>query len=95
MASIEKRVWRKPDGESVTRYDATITRKGSRRRTKTFKLRTAAERWVRLVEAEIERGVFKSTDIAERTLLRDIMRRYLKEVAPLKKTSSQKSGSRP
>lgn len=86
MASIQKRVWQNEKGESVTRYDATITLKGSRRRTKTFRVRGAAERWVRLVESEIERGVFKSTDVAERMTLHDVMNRYIKEVVPLKKS---------
>lgn len=86
MASIQKRMWVGAKGDTLTRWDAAITRKGNRRRTRTFKTRGAAERWVHLTEAELERGTFKSTDVAERMTLRDAMRRYLQEVSPLKKS---------
>ena len=49
--------------------------------------RADAERWGRMVEAEMERGVFISRDEAESTTLAEALRRYEVEITPRKKTA--------
>ncbi len=71
MASIRNRngVWQ-----------ARITRKGQTSVSKTFLSKQDAERWARQIESEIDRGTYTNTALAERTLFRDIIERYIQEV---------------
>ena len=48
-----------------------------------------AQKWARLVESEMDRGVFISTAKAEPTTLDELLERYKKEVVPLKKSQRQ------
>lgn len=89
MASIVKRNWIDDSGKPHVRYDAYVGRKGFKRQSKTFKTKGAADRWVRLIEADLEKGTYKSTDIAERLTLRDAMERYCREVVPTLKSRTQ------
>lgn len=88
MASIVKREWVDKKGESQIRYDAYVARRGYRKQVRTFKREAMARRWVRLVEAELEKGAFKSTSVAERMTLREAMARYVREVLPTKKSQA-------
>ena len=71
MASIRNRngVWQ-----------ARITRKGQTSISKSFLSKQDAERWARQIESEIDRGTYTNTALAERTLFRDIIERYIQEV---------------
>lgn len=86
MASIVKRAWIDDAGRPQLRFDAYIARKGFKRQIKTFRTKTAANRWVRLTEADLEKGAYKSTSVAERMTLRDAMRRYCETVLPTLKS---------
>lgn len=55
MASIVKREWVDTKGKAQIRYDAYVTKRGHRKQIKTFKRQEMALRWIRLVEAELER----------------------------------------
>lgn len=86
MGSIVKREWKNADGARETRYDAYVTKRGHRKQVRTFKRMEMAQRWVRLIEAELEKGTFKCTALAERMTLREAMQRYVEEVIPTKKS---------
>jgi integrase len=82
MASIRKRVL---NGEA--RWDVTVTRRGAPRQTRTFQTRAAAERWARETERDIERGAWRSTAMAERTTVGELLKRYREEVLPAKRSA--------
>lgn len=71
MASIRNRngVWQ-----------ARITRKGQTSVSKSFLSKQDAERWARQIESEIDRGAYTNTSLAERTLFKDIIERYIQEI---------------
>lgn len=75
MASIRKRII-----EGEVRYDVTVTRRGAPRQTRTFQTKAAAERWARETERDIERGAWRSTDVAERMTVAELLTRYDAEV---------------
>ncbi|MEC9362912.1 integrase [Sinimarinibacterium flocculans] len=87
MASIRKRSL---NGEA--RWDVTVTRRGAPRQTRTFRTKAAAERWARETERDIERGAWRSTAMAERTTLAQLLERYRDEVAPTKKSAHDLKG---
>lgn len=66
-------------------WEAQIRRKGSPTLTKTFTYRQDAEVWARMVESEIERGLFISRSTAESTTLKDALDRYEKEITSTKR----------
>ncbi len=78
MASINKR------GEG--QWQAKIRKKGYKTISKTFPTKAKAEQWTRLVESEMDRGIFMSTAEAENTLLSELLTQYANEVAPTKKS---------
>ncbi len=78
MASINKR------GEG--QWQAKIRKKGYKTISKTFSTKAKAEQWARLVESEMDRGIFMSTTEAENTLLSELLTQYANEVAPTKKS---------
>jgi len=59
--------------------------------SKTFETRADAERWARLIEVEMDKGVFVSRAEAEATPLKKLLERYLLEVTPLKKGAAPES----
>lgn len=80
MATITKR------GEG--QWQAKVRKKGYQDQTKTFSTKVKAEQWARMVESEMDRGVFMSTSVAENTVLSELIDRYVKEVAPSKKSEA-------
>jgi len=80
MASISKRglFWR-----------AQIRTKGYPSQSRTFDTRAAAEKWARLVESEMDRGIFIDRSEAERTSLSDALDRYGREITPSKRGQAQ------
>lgn len=71
MASIRNR-----EGK----WQARITRQGHSPISKTFQSKQDAERWARQVEADIDKGSYTNVALAERTLLKDVIERYIREV---------------
>lgn len=82
MGSIIKREWVDTKGEKQLRFDAYVTKRGYRKQSKTFKREAMALRWMKLIEAELEQGAYKSIHVAERMTLGDAMQRFAREVLP-------------
>lgn len=80
MATIRKR-----NNENFISYEVQVRKKGHPPQTKTFRSRADAEKWGRMLESEIDRGVFIDRGEAESTTLGEALKRYLNEVTPLKK----------
>ena len=66
-------------------WQVRIQRKGYPDQTKTFVTRNAAAEWARLIESELDRGVFINRTQAENTTLGELLQRYLLEITPHKK----------
>jgi integrase len=62
------------------KWQARITRQGHSPISKSFQTKQDAERWARQVEADIDKGSYTNVALAERTLLKDIIERYIQEV---------------
>ena len=71
-------------------WKAVIRRTGNPTVSKTFRLKTDAEQWARNAEDEIIRGVYISKSHSEKTTIAKALERYLEEITPTKKPSSQK-----
>lgn len=69
------------------KWQTLIRRRGQQPQTKTFLNRSDAEKWGRLIESEIERGVFIDRSTAESTTLAELIDRYIEEVTPHKKSA--------
>jgi integrase len=67
-------------------WQSKVRKKGYPVQSKTFTTKAQAERWSRLVESEMDRGIFLSTTEAENTLLSDLIDRYKAEIVPTKKS---------
>lgn len=78
MATISKR----GDGQ----WQSKVRKKGYPAQSKTFPTKSQAEKWSRLIESEMDRGIFLSTNEAETTLFSDLVKIYKKEVVPTKKS---------
>ena len=62
-----------------------VRRRGMRQATKSFAARAEATRWARLLELEMDRGVFVDRTEAERVTVGQLIDRYLREVTPKRK----------
>ncbi len=71
-------------------WKAIIRIKGNPLETKTFRIKRDATDWARTTEDEIVRGIYISRNVSERTTLVQALHRYVKEVSPTKKPSTQK-----
>ena len=56
---------------------------------KTFETKAEAKRWARLVESEMDHGVYVSREEAENTSLAEALTRYANEITPRKKGARQ------
>ena len=72
-------------------WQAQVRKKGQPLQSKTFETRADAERWARLIEVEMDKGVYVSRAEAEATPLNNLLERYLLEVTPLKKGAAPES----
>ncbi|EAT15532.1 hypothetical protein [Desulfuromonas acetoxidans] len=81
MASIGKR--------GPYQWQVKIRRKGYPLQSKTFETEVEAKKWARLIESEMDRGVFHSQVEAENTTLDEALERYLQEITPSKKGAKQ------
>lgn len=71
-------------------WKAVIRRTGNPTVAKSFRVKRDAENWARKTEDEIIRGIFISQSHSEKTSIAKALERYLKEVTPTKKPSTQK-----
>lgn len=77
-------------------WEAQIRRKGYPAQRKTFETKSNAHAWARMIESEIDRGIFVSRAEAERTAFHQLIDRYISEIAPKHKgaySEYQTSGS--
>lgn len=79
MASIKRR---------ESGYQVQIRRRGYPSVTKMFPSLKEAEAWSRLIESEMDRGIFQDRTEAERNTLGDILQRYMQEISPRKKSGA-------
>ena len=64
------------------KWQARVRRSGQPDVTKTFLTKVDAEKWARSIEIEIDRGTYINTDYAQKTLFKELIQQYLKEVTP-------------
>lgn len=55
--------------------------------TKTCKTKADAKKWARLIESEIDQGIFIDRTEAERTSIGELIDRYIQDVTPLKRSA--------
>ena len=70
-------------------WQAKVRRKGYPTQTKVFRAKREAEVWARSIESEMDRGTFAPRGEAEKTSLGECFERYLVEVIPTKKATTQ------
>ena len=70
-------------------WQVQIRRYGVKPETKTFPTRDEAKIWARLIESEIDRGIYVSRYEAEHITFSELVHRYQKEVTPHKKSASR------
>ena len=71
-------------------WQAQVRKKGRPPQSNTFDTRTAAEKWVREVEYEMDRGRVSRAE-AESTTLKEPLDRYREEITPLKKGATSEA----
>ena len=69
------------------KFQVQVRRRGMRPAVKSFNTKTDADRWARLLESEIDRGVFVDRTEAQRTTIAELIDRYRAEVTPGKKSA--------
>ena len=74
MASIVKR-----KHKHKTTYLCFICRKGFKTLRKTFQTRQDAQKWSRYIERNLDSGISTDFSEASRVMIKDLLKRYLKE----------------
>lgn len=64
------------------KWHARVRRSRQPTVAKTFLTKQDAEKWARSVEIEIDRGTYINNSFAQKTLFKDLIQQYLKEVTP-------------
>ena len=64
------------------KWHVRVRRSGQSTVAKTFLIKTDAEKWARSIEIEIDRGSYINSSYAQKTLFKDLILQYLKEVTP-------------
>jgi len=82
MASIRQRsgVWQ-----------ARVRRKGFPEEVASFKTKTEAQTWARVIESAMDQGSHRRMRDVEELLLSDILRRYVKEITPSKRGAKREA----
>ena len=62
------------------KWQARITRKGQQPIAKSFLSKQDAERWARQVEIDIDKGSYTNQVLADKSLFKDVIERYIHEV---------------
>lgn len=71
------------------KWQARVQKKGYEAVTKSFNSKADAIKWATQVEAQIDKGAFTNTSLAERTVFAELIHLYLKEVVPNTKSASE------
>ncbi|MBE9395738.1 site-specific integrase [Pontibacterium sp. N1Y112] len=77
------------------KWQAQVRLKGHKPQAKSFTLKSDAVAWARMIEAEIQKGVFVDTSVAERMTVRDAIEKYLSLLTDPKKQRVERSTARP
>lgn len=64
------------------KWQARISRKGLSPVSRSFLTLQDAERWARQIESDMDKGAYTNTVLAERTTLKELIQRYMREVTP-------------
>ena len=78
-----------------SKWQAQVRVKGHKPQAKSFTLKSDALSWARQIEAEIQRGVFVDTVVAQRMAVRDAIERYLCGISDQNKQRIERSTARP
>jgi hypothetical protein len=70
---------------------AEVRRKGYKPIYRSFDTRQKAEKWVRIIESEMDSALFVDRTKAENTLLSDALERYKREIVPTKRHPYQET----
>ena len=62
------------------KWQARVQRKGQQSVSKSFQSKEDSQRWARQIESEIDKGAYTNIALAERTLFKDVIERYVQEV---------------
>lgn len=65
------------------KWQARVRRKGYEPVSKSFNTKQDAEKWVRSIESEMDKGNYVNLSIAEKTTFREVIERYMREVTPI------------
>jgi integrase len=87
VATILKR----PGPKGKTVWQAQIRKKGYPSRIKTFDRKTDAQSWAKMVEHQMEAGLWKDSKEASQITLSQALERYLGDVTPRKRAATQVS----
>ena len=68
-------------------WQAVVRRSGHKPISKSFDTKAQALQWARLLESEIDRGIFVDRSECEQTTVGELVDRYLLEVTPTKKSA--------
>jgi len=66
-------------------WQCVVRRRGYPDSVKSFQSKSEAEKWGRLVESEMDKGIFVSREKAEQTTFGEVIRRYMVAVTPMKR----------
>ena len=69
------------------KWQVQVRHRGIRPVAKSFETKTQAIRFARLLEAEIDRGIFVDRSECEQTTVGELIDRYLREITPAKKSA--------
>lgn len=72
-------------------WRAKVRRKGFPEQSRTFTYKEDAEKWVRMVESELETTGFIDRREAEKNSLAEVLKRYQREITPSKKSAAIES----
>ncbi len=70
-------------------WQALIRRKGHEPVCKTFRTKQEAERWARSIEADMDKGIYVDTTLAEKTCFKELIERYMREVTPTMRSTKE------
>ncbi len=74
-----------------SKWQAQIRLKGQKPKAKSFTLKSDAVAWARLIEVEMQKGIFVDTSEAERMTVKAVLDRYLEGVVGLAKEPIERS----
>jgi len=78
-----------------SKWQAQVRIKGQKSQAKSFTLKSDAAAWARMLEAEIQKGVFVDTSEAERMTVSAAIERYLLSISDERKQLIERSTARP